>query len=64
LLETVAVVKSSPAAEQQREDVYEETTKIEADMTFSKQLEAHTAQGIRLVLFCAFLPRDAMLARY
>jgi len=52
---TVTVVQSAEDERQlPREDVYEETRKIEADVTFSKQREtrttADTSQGLQFIL--------------
>jgi len=43
LLKNVAAVKPFPVETQQKEEVYEETRKVEADMTFSKQRQAFAA---------------------
>jgi len=50
LLYSVAVVKSTPVETPRTEDIYEETRKVEADMTFSTRREAlATSQGMLLI---------------
>jgi len=56
MLNNVAAVKPSPVETQQKEEVYEETRKVEADMTFSKQRQAFAAADTELgSLYSLFL---------